>query len=67
MNVISFEKLEYLNRCGNGLWLDGRGLISGRFKQFSLFHSVQTVFGALPDSHPKGTGEVYSGGHEAGM
>jgi hypothetical protein len=35
--------------------LDSRGSIPGRDKNFSLLHSVQTAFEALPASYPMGT------------
>jgi hypothetical protein len=42
--------------------LDGRGLIPGSGKDFSLFHSVQTGSGAQPASYSMGSGGTFAGG-----
>jgi hypothetical protein len=48
-----------LGQYSNGLWagqLWNQGLIPGRARDFSLFHSVQTGSGTHPVSYPVGTG-----------
>jgi hypothetical protein len=49
-----------------GYILGGRGSISGKGRDFSLFRSVQTRSGAHPTSCPRSTGEYFPGGKAAG-
>jgi hypothetical protein len=49
-----------------GYRLDGRGLIHGRERDFSVLHSIQTGFGAHPSSYSVETGECFHGDKVAG-
>jgi len=44
-----------------GYWLDDRGSLPGRGRDFSPCHRVQTDSGAHPASCPMGTGAVTMG------
>jgi hypothetical protein len=45
------------------LRLDGRGLILGREKKFSVFHKVQIGFGAHPASYTNDSEGYFPGGY----